>query len=60
MKTFSASDAAALITYPLSIDGGTFNGGSSYSFRLTVYPVSNPTIRTYSEIILNANSPPTG
>jgi hypothetical protein len=59
-KTFSAMDAASLITYPLSVDGSTFNGGSFYSFRLTVYPVSNPAIRTISEIILHANSHPTG
>jgi hypothetical protein len=53
-------DAAALITYPLSIDGSTFRGGNSYSFRLTVHPVSDPTIQTFSEIVLTANSPPTG
>lgn len=48
------------IAYPLSIPGGTFIGGNSYSFRLTAYPKGLPQSATYSEIQLTANSPPSG
>jgi hypothetical protein len=60
IRNFSAIDAAALITYPLSADGSNFRGGNSYTFRLTVYPVTDSTVRTFSEIVLTVNSPPTG
>ena len=48
------------IAYPLSIAGGTFIGGNSYSFRLTAYPKGLPQSATYSEIQLMANVPPRG
>jgi hypothetical protein len=59
-RIFSAIDAAAVIAYPLSIDGHTFSGGSSYSFRLSAYQINNPALRRFSEVTLTANSVPTG
>ena len=56
-KEFSLSDEVA---FPLSMAGGTFVGGNSYSFRLTAYPKGYPDLATYSEIQLQANSPPRG
>ena len=59
-KSFTAADAMAQITFPLSIDAGMFSGGAVYSFRLTAYPVGNSNLLTFTEIILTANSPPSG
>ena len=60
VKSFAAADVSATISFPLSIDAGAFTGGSSYIFRLTAHPVGNPKLSTFAEIILTANSPPTG
>jgi REJ domain len=59
-KSFSKLDALNQIAFPLSIDGGVFTGGVAYSFRLTVSPTANSKIVTYTEVVLTANSPPTG
>lgn len=59
-KSFSAVDAENSITFPLSIDGGVFPAGVAYSFRLTAYPVGNAKLPTFTEIVLTANSLPTG
>jgi hypothetical protein len=44
----------------LSINTGVFNGGRSYSFRLTVYPIGKVSLKTFTEIVLIANAPPIG
>lgn len=59
-KSFSSQDALNQIAFPLSIDAGMFTGGVAYSFRLTVSPTANSKIATYTEVVLTANSPPTG
>ena len=59
-KSFTASDASAQITFPLSIAAGVFTGGGLYSFRLTAYPTSDSKSQTFTQIVLTANSPPTG
>jgi hypothetical protein len=57
---FSFDSTENYISFPVAYIEGTFTAGSSYSFRLTAYPVGNPEQGTYSEITLKANSPPTG
>lgn len=60
VKSFSAADAASQISFPLSIDAGAFAGGSTYIFKLSAHPSGNLKLTTFAEIILTANSPPTG
>jgi hypothetical protein len=56
-KTFAASTDSL---FPLSIAGGEFAGGKSYTFRLSGHPVGDSNMLTFAEITLTANSPPTG
>ena len=58
-KTFAAVDAAANVNFPLSVIGGVFTGGGSYTFRLTVTAAADSSKSAYTEIILTANSAPT-
>jgi REJ domain len=59
-RTFNASDALAQIAYPLSVNPYSLPGGSTYVFRLSVHPTSNPHMVTFAEIALTSNPPPTG
>lgn len=59
-RTFTASTAASQVTYPLSIQGGSFTAGNTYTFRLSASPRSSSDVGTSSEIQLTANSPPSG
>lgn len=59
-NSFSLADARSNIIFPLSIAAGVLAGGSAYSFRLTAYPTSDSSIQSFTQIILIANSPPTG
>ena len=56
-KTFSASTDSL---FPLSIAGGEFDSGKSYTFRLSGHPVGTSSMLTFAEITMTANSPPTG
>lgn len=62
IKTFTAVEASTQITFPLSINPNVFTGGSVYSFRLTARPFGSNDVQTqtFTQIILTANSPPTG
>jgi hypothetical protein len=61
-QQISAANAANSIAFPLSISANTFPAGSVFSFRLTVERVgnTNPIRQTFTEIMLTANSVPTG
>ena len=59
-RDFTSSDVAKRALFPLSIGPGIFNGGRTYSFRLATHPIGVPRLTTYYEILLTANSPPTG
>ena len=59
-RLFPATDASANILFPISLDGDALFGGRVYIFRLTLSATSDPTMRSYAEIDLTANSPPTG
>jgi REJ domain len=56
--TFTGTEG--YMSFPLGLQGGVFTAGSSYSFRLTAYPVGNPKLATFSEITLIANLAPVG
>ena len=57
---FTFASTVGYIAFPLGFKAGTFAGGSTYSFRLTAYPVGNPKLATFNEVTMTANSPPTG
>ena len=59
-RDFTSSDVAKRALFPLSIGPGVFNGGRTYSFRLATHPIGVPSRTTYYEILLTANSAPTG
>ena len=59
-KNFLSFDTASQLGYPLSFREGAFVGGSTYLFKLTAYPTDNPLLASYSEIVLTANTQPTG
>ena len=59
-KQFPATDASSQIIFPISLDAYALSAGSAYTFRLTAFPTNNPGANTYTEIVLIANSPPTG
>jgi REJ domain len=59
-RNFTSSDVAKRALFPLSIGPGVFYGGTTYSFRLATHPIGVPRLTTYYEILLTANSPPTG
>jgi REJ domain len=59
-QNFSKDDAMNKINFPLSVPAYALRGGISYTFRLTVYPSSNVKLATFSEVVLRANSPPSG
>jgi REJ domain len=59
-RSFTASIAASQVTYPLSVQGGTFTAGNTYTFRLSAYPRSSSDLGASSEIQLTANFPPSG
>jgi REJ domain len=55
----SFSGSSNYVAFPVAFIGRTFTAGSTYSFRLTAYPVGNTRKETYTEITLKANTPPT-
>ena len=60
-RVFLPNEVISGIAYPLSIDAGVLSGGTSFTFRLTAYPTDvTITSTTFSEIVMIANSPPTG
>jgi hypothetical protein len=59
-QNFTAYDANNGIHFPLSVPADALRGGISYTFRLTVYPSHGANLATYAEIVLRANSPPSG
>ena len=59
-KSFTSSDMLHQVLFPLRIDAGVFTGGSVYSFGLTSFPTSDTSMESFTQIVLNANSPPTG
>ena len=59
-QSFTKYDAAQNIHFPLSVPAYALRGGISYTFRLTVYPRGNANLATFSEVVLRANSPPSG
>jgi REJ domain len=59
-SNFTFTGTEGYVSFPLGLQSGVFTSGSSYSFRLTAYPVDNPKLATYSEITLKANLAPTG
>ena len=59
-RQFPATDAFSNVLFPISLDGDTLFGGRAYIFRLTSYTASGPGVKIYTEIVLTANSPPTG
>jgi REJ domain len=59
-QTFTKYDAAKNIHFPLSVPAYALRGGISYTFRLTVYPSGKVSLATFSEVVLRANSPPSG
>jgi REJ domain len=59
-KDFLAFDTASEVAYPLSFRKGDFVGGGTYTFKLTAHPTDDPTLVTYSEIVLIANIQPNG
>ena len=59
-KDFLAFDTASEVAYPLSFRKGDFVGGGTYTFKLTAHPTDDPTLITYSEIVLIANIQPNG
>jgi hypothetical protein len=56
---FSASEAIAGITFPISFPANTFTQGLTYTLRLSAHPLSNSTQLSYSEVSIIMNSPPT-
>ena len=60
LRQFPATDALSNILFPISLDGDTLFGGRAYVFRLTSYTTSDPGTKSYTEIVLTANSAPTG
>jgi REJ domain len=59
-QTFTAFEANNKIHFPLSVPACALGGGISYTFRLTVHPIGNAILATFAEIVLRANSPPSG
>ena len=59
-KDFLAFDTASEVAYPLSFRKGDFVGGGTYTFKLTAHPTDDPSLITYSEIVLIANIQPNG
>ena len=60
LKNFTFAGTEGFVAFPLGFKAGTFSGGSTYSFRLTTFPVGNAKLSTFSEVTLRANLPPTG
>jgi hypothetical protein len=61
-KTFTAAEATSQISFPLAIPGGTFVPGSQVTFRIgaNMKDATSLALYSYSEIVLNVNSPPSG
>ena len=59
-SSFSAADATSVIEFPLSIAAGVLTGGSVYSFRLSAHRTGDSVTQSFTQIVLTANSPPTG
>jgi REJ domain len=59
-QDFSKEDTIKSIHFPLSVPAYALRGGISYTFRLTVYPSGKASLATFSEVLLRANSPPSG
>ena len=59
-QSFTKYDAARNVHFPLSVPAYALRGGISYTFRMTVYPSRKASLATFSEVVLRANSPPSG
>ena len=59
-EDFSRVDAMQNIHFPLSIPAYSFHAGTSYTFRLTVYPTGKKDLATFAEVVLRTNTPPSG
>jgi REJ domain len=59
-RNFTMINAMQNIHFPLSVPAYSFYGGTSYTFRLTVYPNGKASLATFAEIVLRANTPPSG
>lgn len=57
---FTSADAMKYVHFPLSVPPNTFIGGHTYVFRMTAYPNGDPNAATFAEVVLRANTPPTG
>ena len=57
-KSFSLYDTNNHINFPLSVDGGIFVGGNTYTFRLVAYSQGNSSVKTFTEMTLTANLAP--
>ena len=55
-----ASEATLTRAFPLSFVPHAFTPGHTYTFRLTAYPVSNPTLVAFSQVTMVANTVPSG
>ena len=60
-QVFTAAEVRAQITFPLSVVGGTFVQGRSYTFILRANPVGvlDPKYLTSAQVVFTANRPPT-
>ena len=59
-KTFTATDTASKVTFPLCFRKGAFVGGGTYTFKLSTSPTDNPSLVSYSQLLMTANTQPTG
>ena len=59
-RTFAERDIISQVMFPLSFRKGAFVGGGTYTFKLSTSPIDRPLLVSYSEIIMTANTPPTG
>ena len=60
-EVFTAAEVQSQISFPLSIVGGTFVQGRSYTFILRANPVGvlDPKYLTSAQVVFTANRPPT-
>ena len=47
------------ISFPFSVNGGTFSAGTAYTFQLTAFPTRDAANTAFSQITLTANYAPT-
>ena len=59
-RTFQASEVTSGVSYPLLLPGSTFTPGRTYVFRLSGSPLHYSALVAQTDIVLVANSPPSG